>query len=267
MQTPAKGNALIEWLKENSHWSHWVGLVIALVGVVTGIWFAERPTGAIALKFTTVKIVQAGAPGIKIFDTENRPVTSSVFGTEILIWNPGDLPLGEKSDRIREPIKIKFLGNVQLISSVVQATINVDPRDLSIQPGQNELTIKWTQFDPGDVIKLFVVYSGEQQATITYAGRFIATEIKDISEFKEEYPEASGLSAAWHSIKYDFEHRTFVSILGLIGVVGAAVSILLVTVSKKVVWAQRIFPWVFGISLLLMVASAVMEQVSRGTPL
>ena len=69
------------------------------------------------------------------------------------------------------------------------------------------------------------------------------------------------------ALNTNFEHRTFVSILGLIGVVGAAVSILLVTVSKKVVWAQRIFPWVFGISLLLMVASAVMEQVSRGTPL
>jgi len=97
MQTPAKGNAFIEWLKENSHWSHWVGLVIAVMGVVTGIWFAERPTGEIRLKFTTVKIVQAGVPGIKIFDNENHPVTSNIFGTEVLIWNTGDPVIGDES--------------------------------------------------------------------------------------------------------------------------------------------------------------------------
>jgi hypothetical protein len=123
------------------------------------------------------------------------------------------------------------------------------------------------QFDPGDAIKLFIIYSGKQQAAIAYDGRFISTQMTDISEFKEEYPEESGLSALWHDILYEFKYRTLATIVAVIGAIGGCVSIFLMLAFGKRTWFLSAFPWLFGISFLLMILGGVMQLVGRGTPL
>jgi hypothetical protein len=135
-------NSFIKWLEANSHWSHWVGLVVAALGLLAGFWLSEKPEGEITLKFTTVKIAEANLPGIKILDNSNNQITGNIFGTEVVLWNTGDLTLGEKSDRIRKPITITFSGVSRIIDSVVQDTRNVDPTTISIEKSQNDVTIK-----------------------------------------------------------------------------------------------------------------------------
>lgn len=197
-------NTLIAWLKENNHWGGWAGFIVGALGLAAAVYYAQKDTGDITLKFTTVKIAQADVPGIKILDDSNNEIRGNVFGTEIVLWNTGELSLGEKSDRIRKPIVVTFSGDVKIVNAVVQGTRNVEPDSVSLDKTSNEVTVNWKQFDPGDAVKVFVIYEAKEQAKISFLGRYINTKLSDISEFKEEYPGESGLSSMPRTIEFNF---------------------------------------------------------------
>jgi hypothetical protein len=259
-------NSFIKWLEANSHWSHWVGLVVAALGLLAGFWLSEKPEGEITLKFTTVKIAEANLPGIKILDNSNNQITGNIFGTEVVLWNTGDLTLGEKSDRIRKPITITFSGVSRIIDSVVQDTKNVDPTTISIEKSQNDVTIKWTQFDPGDAIKVFVIYTGQQQAAFEYEGRFVSTRLADISEFKEEYPSEHGLTAIWDFIKYDFKFRFWRTVGLLVGLIGQVFAVILMFYSLRRPGLSKLVFALWGVAAISLVLSMIGELFVRSSP-
>ena len=191
------------WLKDNQHWVGPAGIFIGVI-VSAYFYFASKEIGEVTLKFNTVKIVQAGVPSIKIFDRDNNPIASNVFGCEIVIWNTGTLTLGEKSDRVRESLSISFSNDAKIVDAVVQDTKNVAPDAIRLDRKGNRISINWSQFDPGDAIKIFVIYTSSNQAAIQYHGRFLQTRFSDLSQFKEEHPGHYGFEA----LRYDLEHRT-----------------------------------------------------------
>jgi hypothetical protein len=258
-------NSFFDWLKENSHWSHWVGLVVAALALITGFWLSEKPTGEITLKFTTVKIAQPGVPGIKILDNSNNQITSNIFGTEIVIWNTGDLTLGERSDRIREPLYITFSGDIRIIDSVVRDTKTVDPNAVSLAASKDQLTVKWTQFDPGDAIKLFVIYTGNTQAGISYSGRFIGTRFADFSEFEEEYPGKRGFSFFWDQTKYAFAHQFWSAILLSCAVI-IQFFVVFAMIRMGYEKGRTVVAAGMGLSLLLYIVGLLLQAFGRGTP-
>jgi hypothetical protein len=174
-------------LKDNQHW---IGIAGILVGAAISIstWVATREVGEITLKFNTVKIAQAGVPNIRILDNKNNPIMGNVFGCEIVVWNTGNLSLGQKADRIRQPLTVVFTGDVNIIDATIQDTKNVPFHAITLDRQKSQLTIGWSQFDPGDAIKVFAIYASAAQSPITYEGRFLQTKLNDMSEFKEEQP-------------------------------------------------------------------------------
>jgi hypothetical protein len=259
-------SSIFQWLERNSLWSHWVGLLIAAAGLFAGFLLSEKQHGEVTVKFTTVKIAQAGVPGIRILDNANAPITSNIFGTEVLIWNTGDLNLGDKSDRVRKPIRITFDGNIRVIDGVIQDTKNLDPKNVTISTGQNDVVVKWTELDPGDAIKVFVIYSGDQQAKIEYEGRIIGATIADYSEFREEYPGESGLAATWHSFRYDLKYRTWSTTVIVVGTLTQMVGFVLMFFGRKRL-VGRLFPWAMGAGMVIMFMGLAMRGIGSGTPL
>jgi hypothetical protein len=210
------------WLKDNQHWVGPAGIVIGLV--VSAYFYVEsKAVGEITLKFNTVKIVSAGVPSIKILDRDNNPITTNIFGCEIIIWNSGNLPLGEKSDRMREPLTVTLSDNVKVVDAVVQDVRYVSLNAINLNRRDNHISITWSQFDPGDAIKVFVIYASDNQSSIEYRGRFLQTRLSDLSEFHEEYPGSYGLPA----IRYDLDRKPLVTSLGLLSVVGFVLTLIL----------------------------------------
>lgn len=216
------------WLKDNQHW---VGAAGILIGAVISIYtyVATRESGEIALKFNTVKIAEAGVPGIKMSDKQNNPITGNVFGCEIIIWNSGNLSLGEKADRIREPLTIAFIGSVKMIDATVQDTKYVPADAIKLERNENQITIAWSQFDQGDAIKIFVVYAGASQSPITYRGRFLQTKITDLSEFSEEQPNSSGISGYLEMMKYNIKYHLYSAMMQVLMLVAMFICIIMIT--------------------------------------
>jgi hypothetical protein len=162
-----------EFLKAQNHW---VGVAGILLGAALSayFYFASKPAGEISLKFKTVKIAHA-IPDIKILDAENNPISSDVFALEIVVWNSGDLPLGEKSDRLRRSIILVLDKGTRILAAQVQETANATLSELNTHlTVENEsLRVEWQEFDPGDALKLSVIYSSKNQSNIDYRGRLL----------------------------------------------------------------------------------------------
>jgi hypothetical protein len=215
------------WLKDNQHW---VGAAGILIGTAISIYtyVVTRESGEVALKFNTVKIAEAGVPGIKISDKQNNPITGNVFGCEIIIWNSGNLSLGEKADRIREPLTIAFTGSVKIIDATVQDTKYVPADAIKLERHENQITVAWSQFDQGDAIKIFVVYASAAQSSITYRGRFLQTKITDLSEFNEEQPNSSGIAGYREMMKYNIKYHIYSTLMQALMLVALFVCFLMI---------------------------------------
>jgi hypothetical protein len=217
-----------EFLKAQNHW---VGVAGILLGAALSayFYFASKPAGEISLKFKTVKIAHA-IPDIKILDAENNPISSDVFAPEIVVWNSGDLPVGEKSDRLRRSIILVLDKGTRILAAQVQETANATLSELNTHlTVENEsLRVEWQEFDPGDALKLSVIYSSKNQSNIDYRGRFIGTKMFILSDRKEVHPEQAGLLSSMSSnFAFDWENNKLRAIAGVLGPVAFVIAFIL----------------------------------------
>jgi hypothetical protein len=256
-------NSIGIWLKRNQHWTGPFGV---LIGVIVSIYIyaASKEVGEITLKFNTVKIAEARVPGIRILDRENNLITNNVFGCEIIIWNTGNLALGERSDRVREPLTIALSNNVKIVDAAVQDTRNVATDSIRLDRQANRILIIWTQFDPGDAIKIFVIYASDDQSPIEYRGRFVETRFNDLSQFKEEHPG----SAVFAAFKYNFERKPYTT-TGIFLIFGTLTTLLLLIcfpAFRRQSWAPKVAVGILIISSIFLVIKMAFDAFSRGTP-
>jgi hypothetical protein len=234
--------------------SHWIGLFGILFGAALSayFYFASKQVGEISLSFKTVKIAQAGIPILKILDDKGESITADVYGLEAVIWNSGDISLGESSDRIRKPLTIALSGPVRILGAVVQDTRNVSAADIHAVVHANEkgLTISWRQFDPADALKVFVIYTGQSQSAIEYSARIVGGHLINISEYKETSPDVVGLSKFYYGTMYDWENHKLKLMLSLFAILLQFTIMGLVIARRK----MRMSGWV----LVLMAFSVVL---------
>lgn len=189
--------------------NHWIGLGGVIFGALLSayFYFASKPTGHVALFFKTVKIAQAGMPIIKIYDDQNRPITSDVYGLEIVVWNNGNFPLGEKSDRVRRPLVIRLDPDANVLGSQIQATgATATEREMRVTPTivPHGVELGWAEFDPGDAFKLLIIYTSKDQSNISFTSRFIDTTIQNLSVENEvnPAPDKFRFSLTWIGREY-----------------------------------------------------------------
>jgi hypothetical protein len=132
----------------------------------------------------------------------------------------------------------------------VSGLITLDRKD-------NRISISWSQFDPGDAFKLFIIYSGKTQSSIDYRGRFLLSKITDLSQFEEEHPELDGFAAFRSKLTYGLEHRPLSTILVLLYVI--AIPITLVPLFSRKIRESK---WALVI-LIFVVSTFVANGVSR----
>jgi hypothetical protein len=256
-------NSIGIWLKRNQHWTGPFGV---LIGVVVSIYIyaASKEVGEVTLKFNTVKIAEARVPSIRILDRDNNLITNNVFGCEIIIWNTGHIALGEKSDRVREPLTIALSNNVKIVDAAVQDTRNVAADSIKLERQENRISVIWTQFDPGDAIKIFVIYASDTQSPIEYRGRFVETRFNDLSQFKEEHPG----SAVFAAVKYNFERRpyTITSLLLILLIQFTLLFLIFFPAFRRQRWARKAAICILVISSIVLAVTIGFDAFSGGTP-
>jgi hypothetical protein len=192
--------------------SHWVGAFGILFGFVVSayFYFASKPSGEISLSFKSVKIAQSGIPVVKMFDDKGQAIEADVYGLEIIIWNTGDLSLGELSDRVRKPLTISFKAPVKMLGAVVQDTQNINTQDVRVETDadQRNIRVLWHQFDPTDAIKIFAIYSGQNQSAVESTARIIGTHLANVSDYKETAaPEEPGIGKFYYRTLFEWENH------------------------------------------------------------
>jgi len=256
------------WLEANQYWFGPVGAAIGVVGIIFSIYFfvASKESGEVTLRFSTVRIVQAGVPSIKILDKNNNPITSNVYGCEITVWNTGSLTLGAQSDRAREPLTIAFTSNdLKIVDVVVQDTKNVSRDAIKLDRSESRISVIWSQFDPGDAIKIFVIYTSNAQSPIEYRGRFLRTRFKDLSGIDQEYPEHQGIMAV---IKFDFDRKPYISGLLLLSLIVFPIMLILALIPafRRQTWSPKVFFGCMTAALIANFLAVVLDWGSSATP-
>jgi hypothetical protein len=252
------------WLKDNQHW---VGPAGILIGVIVSayFYFASREVGEVSLKFNTVKIFQVGVPSIKIFDRDNNQIVSNVFGCEIIIWNTGNLTLGDKSDRVREPLTVTLSSEAKIIDLVIQDTKNVTANAIKLDRHENRIAVIWSQFDPGDAIKIFVIYASASQSPINYRGRSLQTRFLDVSAFEQEYPVRS---AFFSVAQYNLERKPYVMAFVLLSLllISCLVICILIPAFRRKTRSIKFLAAVFAASVISNLIATILDYGSDATP-
>jgi hypothetical protein len=247
--------------------SHWIGLFGILFGAALSAYFylASKQVGEISMSFKTVKIAQAGIPILKILDDKGENITADVYGLEAVIWNTGDISLGDSSDRVRKPLTIALSGPVRILGAVVQDTRNVSTADVRavVHADQKSLSINWRQFDPADAIKVFIIYTGQTQSGIEYSARVVGAHLINISEYKETAPDVVGLSKFYYGTMYDWENHKLKLMLNLIAILLQFVIMGLILAGRKTrstVWV----PVLMAFSVIVTLVSIAPFLIPKG---
>jgi hypothetical protein len=187
-----KGAIAMNWnlLKR---WDFWFG-VVGVVGVVFAIYehFHTQKTGLISYSIFTQKIFDPNnLRGFKLLSPGGSTVEQSVFASELVLWNSGDLSVSAGSDRIREPIKLELLdGTINYFNVGPVNLVKLDNYNITILDDQKSAVISWKFFDPGQGIRITFVHSGGDGTAPVVTGKFFETalaskNIKDVDGNKQ----------------------------------------------------------------------------------
>jgi hypothetical protein len=170
------------WLKRWDIWGVLVG--VAGIAVATYTFYVTDKVGRISYRYETQKVFDpANLSGFTLSDTaNNEPIKQSVFATDFVLWNSGDLSLSEGSDRVRDPIKISISGTIHYF---IVNKFNIVPADnyhIAIAPDKKSLIISWHYFDPPQGIRLTIVHSGSSSPNVVVSGRFFETALVERAE-------------------------------------------------------------------------------------
>jgi hypothetical protein len=156
-------------------------------------YYATHEVGQISYSYETQKVFDpTNLSNFKLYDSSGKQITSAVYATNLVIWNSGNLSLSERSDRIREPIKVTLDGAIQYF--IINKVNLVEPEnfDVKIAPDNKSITLKWKFFDPSQAIRLTIVHSESSTPFLSLSGRFFQTSIKKIDNEKPK-PDFAGV--------------------------------------------------------------------------
>jgi hypothetical protein len=248
--------------------NHWFGVAGIVIGILLSVYFyfAAKQSGDVALDFKTVKIVQSGMPILKIFDDQNQPIASDVFGLEVTVWNDGDFPLGEKSIRVRRPLTITLDPTVRILGAQLQATgKSATQTEMGINPNvsKESIQITWREFDPGDAFKILILYTAKTQSVVSTSGRIIDTKFQIMSDQKEIDPSVSnisfsisGASREYSKFVFNLKYHFVKTILTAIAIMSliAATLLMVVTALLKTERVKRLRPYVLAVMIVSQAA-------------
>lgn len=153
-----------------------ISLVLALVSVIFSLVFSlyfhrlGNKEGQLAFYPAQVKVFDAtsihtSSPPLTVLDRDHNPITDNIFVATVWIWNTGNAEI--KNEDVRIPYRVVVEGTHKIIdwASLFYTQDNEDKFD--IRP---DLTITWQHFDPGEGLKIRILYAAEHEQKINIIG-------------------------------------------------------------------------------------------------
>jgi hypothetical protein len=167
----------------------WFGIV-GVIGLVFAIftYFHTEKVGRISYSVLTQKIFDPkNLRGFKLLSPDGISVNESVFATELVLWNSGDLSVSQGSDRIRDPIKLALQTGIINYFVVGEANlVKSDNYSITISNDQKSAVISWRFFDPGQGIRITFVHSGGDGTDLAVTGKFFETNLTEETTIRPE---------------------------------------------------------------------------------
>ena len=159
-----------------------ISLILAIVGVagsvVIGLYFyrAGIKQGQLAFYPAQVQVFDvtvaphSPSPPLTVLDRDHNPITDNVYAATVTVWNAGNAEI--KTDDIRIPFRIVLDGDPKIIewAPTFYTRDNMDKFD--IRPDH---TITWQHFDPGEGLKMRILYEAKHEEKINITGYAVNT--------------------------------------------------------------------------------------------
>lgn len=177
-------------------WEFWCGLVgvfAALFAVY--VYIVTSKIGRVSYILETQKVFdQQTLPEFRLVTKDGVAIGGTVYATELIIWNSGDLSLSKNSDRIREDVKFTISGPGE-IHYFILGNVNVvtaDNYQIHISEDRKTLNLKWQFFDPGQGLRITIVHTGEERTITNLMARFFEAALVQVKIKQEEIRGAAG---------------------------------------------------------------------------
>jgi len=147
--------------------------VIGVVGLIFSIYTYERTklNGLLIyhvvqrLVYKPVKIDELN----EIIKLEKTGSASSIFLSEITIWNAGNISFEQKDNRI--PVRLLGDQSFNVVGYKIINSKSIVTDNFSAEIYRKSLKIDWKIFDPGEAVKIAIVHNGNPNS-ISVVGNF-----------------------------------------------------------------------------------------------
>jgi hypothetical protein len=159
-----------------------ISLILAVVGLVGGVitslyfYWAGNKEGQLAFYTAQVQVFDAGStltplvPTLTVLDRDHNPITDNIYAATVTVWNAGNAEI--KTDDVRIPFRIVVDGNPKIIdwTPTFYTRDNMDKFDI-----RSDHTITWQHFDPGEGLKIRILYEAKHEQKISIKGYAVNT--------------------------------------------------------------------------------------------
>lgn len=169
------------------------GLILGILGLATGIYFHYSTIDSRELSYTREldaykiydKALLDKSQAISLYKNDSVKITENVYVTSIAIWNSGNLPIDIKD--VRKDIEIKLNGLKSILDyRIVKQSDSSISRFVVQQIKGNQFGLKWRYFDPGDGLRLQIIYTGSPSVATELEGKILSTDFRAYTPFRKQ---------------------------------------------------------------------------------
>jgi len=164
--------------------SPYVGLASLLIGILgviltVFIYFAAQERRSLSVVLEPLRSLVASSPelevgGLAVLGPDGERVESDVYAVRAYVWNSGSAPLEDED--ILEPIEVcvERRGDTRLLRVGILRSVR-ELSEVVVEQAQRLssldcATVSFRILEPGDGMTLLVLYSGEAETQIVFAG-------------------------------------------------------------------------------------------------
>jgi hypothetical protein len=165
-----------ELLKPANIISITIGVIGIVAGAIIALYFYNKSEriGRISVAIEQVQVFDKARIGqlpLRVLDSSGNTIKDNVFAANVTIWNPGT---GEIiRDDVRKPFFLKIGTGLLPLDITMTRTSHENVDDLVVRPDGE---IDWKHFDPGEGIKIRLVYVSDSILDIHLDGSALGLE-------------------------------------------------------------------------------------------
>lgn len=162
--------------------SNYIGIIIGVFGILLSLLFyfkskkEREPVYSIKKEPSVIYYRNSTSQKLKVVLNDSIIVKESVFVSNVVIWNNGELEI-EKKD-VRKNFIISISGDSKILDYKIVNQTHPDIGNFKVKPEGDSLLLDWDYFDPMYGVELQIIYSGDHNSGIIVNGSVLGNNIK-----------------------------------------------------------------------------------------